>query len=424
MAKLNAHSMINTQTKRFGYYELIIFVFLLFTSVLLLHERVVDSNGMTIYLMSYRLGFVSKALVGTIFFLFTDYITANQIYIVSIIAYLILIALLSILLGFMIRRSQPDMKHPVILLVILFVSSPLSVTYLLGMNLSVFDTYLIILTLVSLILLKHPVLKWSVPLLMATAISVHQGFLFSYLPALVIPLFYEAYESYHRKRSKGNIVLLLLCGFSSASLFIAFQFFQTPLHFPNSVKFAEYLSNYADFDISVMVVDSLYFVPLKDYLYGYVLPLTASYALPFGLALLFFSLPLLIIFGAFWRNCLRATKGIFLRFIFIIGALAPLIFPPVAFLLNDWDRYWAAAINSQYILIFYFLYSDTPAAVDSIKKLGSFFERHSLLLLLIVVFSCSVKFSEAVTDLYSFIQNRAEVAKVLEDYVNNIGSGL
>lgn len=416
MANSSASPLLKTQPGRLGYYEILIFAFLLIEFLILAFGKVVDAIAMASYLVTYEFGFISKALIGSIFSLFTSRITSGQIYVTAVVSFLILIALISLLLGKLIRNSRQDMRPSVIVFVLLFLSSPLSVKYLLGMYIGRFDTYWIIITLLALIFIKKPVWRWAVPILCAVAILIHQGYVLSYMPALMIPVLYEVYAN---KYSKRSFFIFLFSSFSLTSLFIVFQVLPAKIPFNNAVDFSEYLSKSADFPVSPLILHA-YFIPFSEGYYGYVQPLIASYALPLGFAFLVFSLPFLIIFGVLWKKCFSNTGNKFLRFVFLLCAFSPLIFIPISFFLSDWERYWAAVLNTQFVLIFYFIYSNEQAVIDSVKKIGNFFEKHFLLLVLIIVFLCSIKFSEAVTNISSFAQNKDELIKILEDYSNSL----
>lgn len=416
MSNSDLNPLLKVKVRPFGYYEIIIFSFLLFESIFMMPDSVVDEIAKASYLITYKFGFISKALIGSFFSLFTDRITSYQIYVTAIITFLILIFLIAFLLGAIIRKSQPNTRSSVIVFVMLFLSSPFSVTYLLGMYIGRFDTYWIIITLASLVFLKRPFLRWVIPLLCCVAMLIHQGYVFTYMPALAIPMLYEIYKN---KYSKKHIIIFLLSCFSLITLFLIFQVSPGKIPFISANDFSDYLSRYSDFKVSTVMLYNVYFASFKESYYGYIRPLLASYALPAGVAVLTFSLPLMIVFGVVWKKCFYYTENRFLKLVYLVCAFSPLIIIPVACFLNDWDRYWASIINTQFILIFYLLYSNEQAVVDSVEKIGDFFERHFLLLIVIIIFACSIKFSEAGTNIFSFIKDKNAISKILEDFVNS-----
>lgn len=421
MAPASAKSLKRTDSRRFGYYELPIFLFFLFEFFLLNSGSVMDLNALPSYVITYEFGFTSKALIGSVFSLFTERVTPRQIYTVSILVFLILVTLISYVLGAIIRKSSDDTRPMSLLFVLLFISSPFSITYLLGMYIGRFDAYWIILTLVALAFIKRPVLRWGIPFLCAVAMSVHHGYMFAYMPALAIPLLYEVYRSNYSFKS---VVLFFTGCLTLLSLFVFFQFSVLQVPFDNAVDFAAHLSKSATFEVSPLMVHIEYFAPFKDSYLGYILPVIASYAVPLGIALLTISLPLLIVFGAVWKSSLYLAESKFLKFIFFLCAFAPLIFVPIAFFLNDWERYLASALNTQFILIFYFIFTKDPVVTACAKRIYCFFERHFLLFCLLIIFACSLKFSEPFTNIFSFIQNKDALSETLEKYVNGVLNNL
>lgn len=412
-----AKSLKRTDIRRFGYYELPFFFFFLFEFYFLNAGKVMDLNALPSYTITYEFGFTSKALVGSIFSLFTERVTPSQIYAVSVFTFFILITLISYVLGAIVRKCNNETRPAALLFILLFLSSPFSITYLLGMYIGRFDAYWIILTLVALALIKNPVLRWGIPFICAVAMSVHHGYMFSYMPALAIPLLYEVYHSNYSFKS----VMLFFTGcLTLLSLFVFFQFSVLQIPFDNAVDFAAHLSKSATFEVSPLMVHIEYFAPFKDSYLGYILPVIASYAVPLGIALLTISLPLLIIFGTVWKTSLHLAESKFLKFIFFLCAFAPLIFVPIALFLNDWERYLASALNTQFILIFYFISTKDPVVTACAERIYRFFKRHFLLFCLLLVFACSLKFSEPFTNIFSFIQNKDALSETLENYVNGV----
>lgn len=414
--KQNTNRLNRPKDQRLGYYELVIFAFLLIEFLFLTYDKIGDSNTRTAYLLTYEFGFRSQALVGSIISLFTDRITSRLIHTIATVSFLILLSQISLVLGKVIRTSRQPDRSSTLVLAMLFLASPLSVTYLLGMHTERLDVYWIFITLLALVFLKKPVLRWTIPFLCAVAVSVHQGYMSTYMPALAIPMLYEVSKT---KFSKPHAAVFGLSCFTMITFFIFFQFLPSALPFDNAADFAEHLSAKADFSASTSMLYIGFFAPFKEWFYGYTLPFTALYALPVGISYLLFSLPLLLIFIYIWKTSLKYTDSKFLKFVFFLCIVAPLVFFPAAIIANDWDRYWAAAINNQFIFIFYFIFSKEESVIIAVRKVGDFFERRLFWLLLIIIFTNALTYSQAATDIFSFIKDREATAKFLEDYFNN-----
>jgi len=403
--KLESGNLTEIKQNKFGYYEIPIFIFLFFEFLIKTSDSSMDPMDMMSYLVTYKFGFGSRMLIGSVFSLFTDQITKHLIYITSVTLFLILILLISLLLGGILRKSQPELRQTTTVFILLFLASPYSVTYLLGVNAPQLDIYWLILTLLSLVFLKRPVLCWLIPLMCAVAILTEEAYLFNYMPALAIPMLYEVYKSKYSKKS-----ISIFCS-SCLVLIISFwatRFFTANIPFDNAVDYTNYLSKKADFYPNELWVYGLFFSDFQEnikFIKNVTWPIISTFALPLGIFFVSVSMPLIIIFVSTWKKCIRYAGNKFLKFIFILCLAAPLAFIPAAVIGNDWDRWWAAMINTQFILIFYLIYSKEKVLIDFIKRIGDFFGKHLLLLLLILLLSVSLSNTKAVSNTFYFAHN-------------------
>lgn len=395
-------------------YEIAVFLFLFFEFIFMVSEKYLDRFVLTHYAFTYQFGLIPRALIGSLISLFSNKVTSQAVYIMSIIAFMTLISQISIALGRLIRKSDSDIKPALKIFAVLFLASPLSVTYMLGGYFARLDMYWLIITLVSLFCLKNRILRWAIPLLCAAAVMIHQGYLFTYMPALLIPVFYEIYKS---RYSKKSIIIFGLSCVSMLCILIFFTFAQKNLPYDNAADFVKQIAKNVDFIPDQQMVYLEYYCPFPQWQIHVVYPLLAYLALPVGLTLLTFSIPLIIIFGSIWKQCLRETDNKFLKFIFLLCALAPSLFVLVAALGTDWDRWWAAVINNQFIIIFYFIFSKEKSVIDAIREVGDFFNEHLLMLALLLIFSNSLTFSKASALVLSIAYQNADVFEALMSYV-------
>ncbi|MEI6577961.1 MAG: hypothetical protein WCN92_00700 [Eubacteriales bacterium] len=387
------HSLQNKNGLSGMQYGIPIFLFFAARFFILFFGRNSFSSWMTTpYVITYKLGFISRAFIGSVIALFTDYLTLKEFKVITVTVTLVLLALISFLLGKVIAKVGSDNKNIILVFVLLFISAPVSMTYLLEAHFGRLEAFLLIFTLTGLLCLKNPRIKWAVPLICFVAISTHPGYLVTYMPGLAIPMLYEIYRS---KYSKKSIVIffsgcIILIGF-----FVYFQLFSRgQLGFANAEEMGKYLSQQTDMKVGLPMLYLEYFAPFPQWVTEYVIPLTRSMDLPVvGIALLTVSLPLIIIFGSIWIYSIRNAGNNFLKFIFILCLVAPLAFIPAAVFGADWDREWAPVINCQFIFLFYFVYTKEIVITDSLKKVNEFFDRHTLLLLCILTFGGLAMFS-------------------------------
>lgn len=413
--RLNTQKHAKNKFLSIGRFEILIFLFLLLEFFMLTAKNSMGTWEKTFYLLTYEYGFVSRALVGSVFSIFTDFVTDKMIFITAVVSFLFLIFLVSILLGSLIRKSDPTIKHTVILFVTLFLASPFSVTYLLGFHIGRFDAYWIIITLLALAFIKNRILKWSIPFLCGIAVAVHQGYMDTYMPALAIPLLYEIYKNSYSKKS---IVLFFTSCLVMITLFSAFQFFPHSIPFDNPIDFAGHLSTGADFKASAPQLYVEYFAPFREYWIEDITPLMKTFAMPLLSVYVLISLPLFLLFGFIWKNSFTVSENRFQKLIIFLCAAAPLAFIPAALFGLDWDRWWAAFINTQFILMFYFLYSKDSVVVESIKRAGAYFEKHFILFLLLLIYFAFLTFSESATNMFSFVRDSDAFMQHYVDYFN------
>jgi len=414
LKKNNLSSPLITKSPLQERYEIVIFLFLFFEFIFMISEKHLDRFVLTHYAITYEFGLIPRAFIGSLISFFANKITSHAVYIMSIISFIILIFQISLVLGRLIRKSDPDIKLSIKIFILLFLASPLSVTYLLGGYFARLDMYWLIITLFSLFLLKRRILRWTVPLLGAVAIMIHEGYLFTYMPALLIPMFYEIYKS---KYSKKSIMIFGLSCTSMLLILLFLMFAQKNLPFANAADFVKQIAKNVEFHPEQEMIYCEYYCPFPQWTIHVVFPLLAYTALPVGLTLFAFSIPLIMIFGYIWKQCFRETENKFLKFIFFLCASAPSLFILAAILGTDWDRWWAAVINNQFIIVFYFIFSKEKAVIDSVQKVGNYFKEHLLLLLLIMIFSNSLTFSKASTLVLSIAYQNSKAFEALMRYV-------
>jgi len=387
------HSLSNKNGLSGMQYGILIFLFFSARLFLLSFNRDSFSSWMTTpYVITYQLGFIGRAFIGSIIALFTDYLTLKEFKILLVSVALALLTLISFLLGKVIAKTESDSKNTVLLFVLLFVSAPVSMTYLFGTHYGRLETFLLIFTFAALIALKNRRFKWAVPLICFAAVATHQGYLVTYMPALAIPMLYEVYRS---KYSKKSIIIFSSGCAVMIGFFVYFQLFSKgQLNFATAEEMGKALSLRTDMKIGLPMLYLEYFAPFPQWVTEYIIPFTKSMDLPVvGIALLTVSIPLILIFGAVWISCIRNAENRFLKLIFILCAAGPLTFIPAAIFGNDWERWWSAVINCQFIFLFYFVFSKEDVLLGSLKKVNDYFQRHTLVLICILVFAGSALFS-------------------------------
>ncbi len=372
-------------------YEIMFFLFISFEFITMITPPDKISQSITTqYLTTYEFGFAGHCLVGSFLTLFTKYITYKSIYIMAITSAVLLITLVSFLLGKVIRNSEDEIKNAMVIFTFLFLFSPFSITYLYGFHFSRFDTYWLMLTLLSIMVINKKYLRFLIPVFLAAAMLIHHGYISNYMPAVAIPLLYEMYKS---KYKKDKVFLFALSCFTILLTFALCQFIKPDFDFATGKEFGEHLKKSTETVVSVGQINSEYFFEFKEWIVG-IFRISESFALENLIPFCLCSFPFFIIFYYIWRYAYKNTEDKMMKFIIFLCMIAPGVFVISVMGAIDWDRWWASVMNTQFIIIFYLVYSKEDIIIAPLKKVVNYLKNHLLTLLLMAVFTNALTYSQ------------------------------
>lgn len=203
---------------------------LLFGAVLFFYyyDGVVKPINATMMAFSYRDGFVSRGLVGSIYqwldkALPVDMMNYEAVKVFAMAGTLLFFVLLYAFYGNCLKKSGrgvcAGMCGVMIMLTIFTVP-----TFTCQYNFGRFDMYLCLLTVAAVLLLMERQCEWTVIPIAALCVMIHQGYVFMYLNVLLVILFYRWMSAKEGERKK--YAGLFLAAFAVASvLFLYFEFF-------------------------------------------------------------------------------------------------------------------------------------------------------------------------------------------------------
>lgn len=400
--KLNLYKKTDNSLIDKKHYEIFIFAILMLEFVILCPGiKDVNSWAFSYYFLSYQdLGFNSRLLIGSVFKLFSDYISLSGLYWCIIFIATGMNAFVAVILGKVLRRSTTDKIESLEVFIALFLASPVSLSFLFGFNnFGRLDMYLIIFTIMMMICLKNRILKWFIPLLCIFAMATHQGYFLLYFPAIMIMLIYELYKN---KFSKTYLLLCLATIITAVTSFLYFQFLIPELNFKNAADVVSFLSHRTDYAISLDVIYIEYFANIDTWFFV-AIELLKAFAFPYGLCMLVATAPLIIIFLLLWRHACKKADDKFSKLIILLCITAPAFSLPL-FIGNDWDRWIPAIFLTQFMLLFYFFDSGFFCVVESAKKIHAFFHIHYLIFLIVIICLASFIFSDTVFLIFYFMQ--------------------
>jgi hypothetical protein len=351
-------------------------MFVLFTALLLLKMPGIDdlsSFTTTIYTTSYDLGFSSRFLVGSLVFLFTDFLTRKALYAIIVVSTVVMTAFASYMLGYVPGRLDGDAGSGARAIMLLYAAVPISIIVLYkDNNFGRYDIYLITVSLLILVCLAKRRLRWIVPALCAVCMLIHHVWMFSFMPAAAILLLYSAFRD--KKRRAG----VALCALSYAviiGLFLYFQFFKPILRFASAEEMAAELGLRTDFLLNPSIFYGEYFSSVPELWNGYIRQILLEDSIPDALYLLPVVLPVLALLFSVWINAFRLCSEKFMRFVILLCMAAPLSTLVQCIMINDYGRWFAGMMITQISLMFFLLYKKEESVTEAAGRLAVFFKK-------------------------------------------------
>lgn len=314
-------------------YELIFFSILVFDLIRYIPKiDEIYSWCTTPYLLTYKFGFSSKFLIGSLLELAFPYLSSKILYYIILMSLVLLNILVSILLGKAVRHIKEEYQNIILLLALVFLSNPSSVSYLFYWgNYGRLDMYLLIIAIIAVFFINNSKLKYTLPFLCLIGMAIHQAFAFTYL---IIIIGIHLYDIYDNNYNKNSIIIAVFSLLISILSFIYFQFLSPPINYANSSDFINILSNRTNISISVSMIEFEYFKTISDHIKELVLNNLLKRVLV-GIITVCMMLPIIIILKTLWQDAISYAKDKKLKFLMIFMMLSPIISLPAFILTVD-----------------------------------------------------------------------------------------
>jgi len=315
------------------------------------------------WVLSYDQGLIRRGLIGTIMKVWIPIVTIEDIHHTALIAYCIFLVFLLVVFYVLLRYK--DKNGQVFRLILIFLVNPATIS-LLALDLGRFDLFLILITFLSMTLLLLNRYVWLIPILMMTAMFIHEGFLILYAPTLVATMIFI--YLWNERERKILITLVFSVILVAASFFILYQYGRPTLGYEEFLRFVQSRST---FGITELSVRECYF-GIKDH---YKLASSSLYdagsIANFFAALVILSPVFLILFNL-WTHALRncgAHRGA--CWLFILATLSGLIVVPIA---TDYGRWLSGIIFCNFFAIFFLMGKGIIKVEELIEYTGDSFK--------------------------------------------------
>lgn len=375
-----------TRKNRLPVYETGIFCFLCI-QLFVLAPKLENSASLfnAEYLLSYRYGVSSRSFIPTIIDILSGggFISAKFIWSFIFCSLLLLAFMLSVLMGFIIRKSRPEIQ-PFVLFLSLFYVTCFTAPSAYFLFFSRFEIFAFIFMLIIPVIVDRLVLRWFVPLLALFILASHIILIFFYIPFIIILLFYAVVKTADIKKP---LVLLCVTAVVIITAFLLyFLFHENTFMFNDAQSMAAYLRNRTDINFDEYNLYMFMYASLQDHLDGWKQAVHLDFSGNFSVII---NIPFVALFAVFWVKCFQQEKKKPVKFFFALPVLLLFYHAIAFFLFFDFGRWMVMILNIQIMLLFYLIYTQNETVIATVQKIVPFIQAKSYpLVLACVLMTC------------------------------------
>ena len=335
--------------KKIGPFFIVWTIFAFYLYQIHFKETVNDING-TMMAFSYKYGFISRGLIGSIYQLVDAIFPVNMLSYESLVGFTTVITWIYFVILFWffftaLKRCKFETNEEIKYLIIFFSiwAVPMFVS---KYNFGRLDIYCFAFSLIAAVLLMKGKAEWLVVPLSALGVMVHQGNVFMFLNIILVLLVYKALSNEGKLRKK-YLILFFLSGFVASVLFLYFEFFSHMNGeniFEEVVAYATAVCKNGKYHVDVVDKEILG-IDLSDREVEFRWRNLVQFPI-----FIIFMLPYIYITIRFFKNIIRkaATKLDKFKYLFVSIGAATII--PDLLLKCDFGR-WMFAIIAYYMVV-------------------------------------------------------------------------
>ena len=328
-------------------------------------------EGATFYLLDYNFYYGTRIFIGSIYTLIMKHISENFIFAVNLAAYFAFVILFLKCLSVCFKKSAEKYNPVLSALVPCFLICPYSVIQFSGW-IGSYDVWLGLAMIVCCLAAENKAARWLIPVITAAAVFTHYAFAFSFYPAVVCVQLLLIFKKDSSRRA-GDIISLILSFASTfiSSVWCAF-FAQSTVKMTEQELFSYMNGRLGDKVGNWGYITSYYFEGSSntDMLSGLYKAMDSR---QFNMENLFFFLPFFLLITAIWIGCIIKSKRKTDRFKYLVFIGAFIVSSSVMFFIIEANRWRAAAIISQTVILCMCLKEDDEPVTgffESINKTG------------------------------------------------------
>lgn len=395
-----------------------IFAFLIVSGLMVTDNFTVDWWVKPFYFLSYKYGFCSKMLIGTIVnCIFGNSVSEPLIKVIAAFAIVVLCFLIALFFGKILRvAEQRGSNWGIYFIVLLYLACPARISnYFAPAFNGRFEVYIFMLVLLALYIFftkKQDFKFWlSMSLICLLCTVIHQIFIFIFFPIILALMIYNLYEQQFNKETVFGTFAVCT---TTAISFLYFQFF-AKFNIINEKMLMDIINSryyyYRELSALHDPIICEYYSTLKDQTFQLVVQYMPAL---FYKALLTFILliPLFFVFIVIWRNAYKNCIDNKSKILLIAMQMCGLIYIPTFIFACDWGRWIFFFITFQFALLFILWYKKCQPIVTAIESIGDYCKEHIFIAAILLLYLMRL---HGIVDFYLVVE-----AGQIYQYINTL----
>ena len=367
-------------------------------------QEIFDVYCYDYYCIDYGLTFGPRLLGGTIFgLLFPTRSAEPYIVFVSVFLaiYLVLIAIIS---ERAVKKSEASIRPFTTILVLAFLISPVSISFFAQtVNFGRFDLILFIIAILCCISVGHKNWVAWVIILSLIAMLIHEGYLFFSFPLIVLVMMYNLNSDANISFRQGILIVLIV-----GSMFVILSKIPLTCDFDTMVEYAQ---SHSEITILPEVYEEVYYYTISEELAKFGIGgtfWTTDRLIMLGLTVIL-NAPIFYVFMRIWFGCYKLSTEKWRRITYLCCMLSPLIIPIMMLIASDWNRWFACAMLTQFLMLLYLLNRQDGVVQTVVRPISEYIQNHKPVVVVCLVYVfllgifASISFQDSVVIIYEGI---------------------
>ena len=298
--------------------------------------------GASHWALSYDYGLIRRGLIGSIVEMWVPIVSVGHVHHFALAVYCTFLAWLVAVIYYLLRFK--DKGGRLFRLILLFVANPVTLA-LLARNLGRFDLFLVMITFLSFATLSFNKHFWLIPVLMLTAMFIHEGFLILWAPTILAAMIFVYFWEGGKRRTIFTFVASAIG--VAAAFIVLYKFGHPALGYE---EFASAIQSRAAFSITELSMRECFFSITDHVELSSSSLLDAGSIVNFLMALLMLS-PVFLVLLNLWSHAIR-NSGAHRKacWLLVLATLSGLILIPIA---TDYGRWLSAIVFCNFFALFF-----------------------------------------------------------------------